>query len=368
MRAQKSKYKFVERAQEDHKKPIFSIQFNRYVDYDMFATVGANRATVYKIIDDLMEPVLCYADPNPSESFYCCTWAMDMLYRHSVLLAAGANGIIRIISPRNPSLLKYLSGHGGAINDLKVSPTTPELVLSSSKDHSLRLWNIRTDVCIAIFGGVEGHRDEVLSSDFHSSGTKIVSCGMDHSLKIWNFTQDVIDAIGMSKKYNNDHPNRQSFPTVKKHFPTFSTRDIHRNYVDCVAWYGNFILSKSCENSIVCWRPGKLETSNDLNLPTKYTTDTTCSIMENFDVKDCDIWFLRFSIDTEMKHLALGNRLGKIYIYDLDSHDHDSRADKITLSHPQLTSTVRQTCYNNNGTILICSCENGTIWRWNVKN
>jgi hypothetical protein len=38
---------------------------------------------------------------------------------------------------------------------------------------------LRTAVCIAIFAGEKGHRDEVLSVDPHPLGNCFVSAGMD---------------------------------------------------------------------------------------------------------------------------------------------------------------------------------------------
>jgi len=150
-------------------------------------------------------------------------------------------------------------------------------------------------VCIAIIGGAEGHRDEVLSGDFNLSGTLIMSSSIDHSLKMWNInTPKVCNAIEESENFTKSN---RSFQTVLINHVEFSTRDVHTNYIDYVRWFGNLLLSKSCQNCVICWKPGLFED----NINTITRSNKNVSIIHKFIAPDCDIWYVRFGLDFSQK-------------------------------------------------------------------
>lgn len=41
-------------------------------------------------------------------------------------------------------------------------------------------------MCVAVFHGERGHRDQVLGIAVHAGGMRFASCSMDHSIKVWS--------------------------------------------------------------------------------------------------------------------------------------------------------------------------------------
>ena len=80
-----------------------------------------------------------------------------------LLCVAGERRIIKVFDTVRRELVAALHGHGHPVYDLKLCPIDDFLLLSASKDRSIRMWNLRLGTNVAIFGGVhEGHKDDIV--------------------------------------------------------------------------------------------------------------------------------------------------------------------------------------------------------------
>lgn len=85
------------------------------------------------------------------------------------------------------------------------------------------------------------------------------------------------------------------------------------------------------------------------------------TVMHRFDIHDCQY---RFSLDFAKKYMAIGNNVGKIFVWLLDC---DNPTSYTILEHEECTTIVRQTAFSQDGKILICVCDDNTVFRWNLK-
>lgn len=96
---------------------------------------------------------------------------------------------------------------------------------------------------------------------------------MDCTIKIWTLCTPVIKhAIKSSFNSKSSSLRSQQLSqreqesccsshvtasrAVTVHYPIFSTIKLHNNYIDCVRWYGDLLLSRcAADAKIVLWKP-----------------------------------------------------------------------------------------------------------------
>lgn len=156
----KSPYQLNCFVSEEGNKQIFAVQFNHFIkNRCIFATASGFRVSIYECInvdeEDEENEDFCgikllraYDDPDRDEVFYTLAWSYEGT--SPILACGGVRSVVRTIYINDSKLReKKFIGHTNAINEMKFHPKQPHLLLTASKDHSMRLWNIKTDICVS---------------------------------------------------------------------------------------------------------------------------------------------------------------------------------------------------------------------------
>lgn len=203
----------------------------------LIAAVGRRSSVVLTASSDVEEIRVLqnHLDEDKNENLTCAVFfeTGDIIY----LATGGATGIIKIVNVSEYCFDGFLRGHGGSVTDLKVHTRDSKTIFSASEDTTIRMWNARSKRCLAIFGGVVGHKDYVLSIDVSICGKRLVSSGTDCTIKLWNI------------------PVPDSECLVSIYIPIYSSSRIHKSYIGCVRFYGELVVSTSLGSRIVVIHP-----------------------------------------------------------------------------------------------------------------
>ncbi|KAJ3474017.1 hypothetical protein NLG97_g10028 [Lecanicillium saksenae] len=252
---------------DDDVAEFFDVKFCPYqpLDYDpVFAAVSKKhaRGSQSPLISraDQIQVVICKLSPDTGDSNpcsiltiirdddedasgCCCTWTKDPVTGAPYICIGGVDAKVKIYNVTSGRLVECFSGHGGDVNDLATSPIDSSIIASASNDTSIRIWSIdkkfKSQPCLCILAG-EGHSWNLLSLSFHETGRYLLSGGHDQIINLWTVP---------------DLPTEPVVTPVQVHYPHFSTSAVHSGIVDCVAFFGDYILSRAChDNVIVLWR------------------------------------------------------------------------------------------------------------------
>lgn len=238
--------------------PVFALVGNREIVICRPSTIRGEGLVRIHVFRDL-EPVPDDWSIHLSSILNSCAW--NYVEQSVPLISvAGPSGLIKVLNALTGDLVTTLVGHGAEVNDLATHPLYPWILASVSGDHSIRIWDLRRKIelgenaCLIICGHGHGHREPVLTCAWHSSGTYLISGGQDHMVCIWTIPDLAPTSLFFDVGEKPAKALRSSAETKVIHYPHFATSAIHSNYVDCVCFYGDLILSKAAEeNKIVLW-------------------------------------------------------------------------------------------------------------------
>ncbi|KAK6948504.1 hypothetical protein Daesc_010271 [Daldinia eschscholtzii] len=290
-------------ASDDQDTEFFDVKFYPYGDVThdpVFAAVSKKHIVIYRLSSKITPPyelVQLFRDDDKEALNCSCTWTKDPETEVPYLCVAGRDAKIKVYDVVQGKLVKVLVGHGGI----------------------LRIQSNHASLIVDLFQA------------FHNSGRYVLSAGHDNVICLWTLPN-------LPPEPSGKNPSKP----IVIHYPHFFTSEVHSGIVDCVAFFGDLILSRAChEDIIVLWRiegfssrdpPPEMSeaptTSDTERLTRSAFAPATASACPPQYTRLLEFWtphcghqfYLRFKLFHDKdKHpiLAFGNAKAMIFFWDL---------------------------------------------------
>lgn len=239
----------------------------------------------------------------------------------ALLATGGADGLIRIISVANSEEIKILEGHKKLIYDIQSHPQSDNIILSTSKDGTIRLWDVDQNKCIAIFEA------DATVTCFHSSGEQFISGNSRGELRVWN--------VPSTTETMDDEPI-----TVEKKSSRLVRKMHGDSYIDCIRIANGNVLSKSINGRMEYWDIETEKTIRSIRVRSG----------ENYS---------RFDVSLDELFFCVGSSQGTIYVYNVQTGKLVSE-----LGHRRSTKAVRCCVFSRDSRQIVSAGEDGFIMRY----
>lgn len=245
---------------ESHGSPVHSLVFNHVAEdcSNLFATVGGDQATIYddEHMGDHISIAVHFSNQkteyvNGGDLHVCCwinsaNWSSHS-HGDACLAVSGADPAISIISVVESRVIKLLRGHTKEVIDISSIPSSPNLLVSLSKDGNIRLWDVPSETCISSIN--TDATCIALSSDVTSiiTGT---SRGRLYMYDLEIKKEGTVSIVESSKSELQQGQNS------------------HVEGIDCIKCVpGDRLISKSSDGRMFVWQLPEMECTAALKVP-----------------------------------------------------------------------------------------------------
>ncbi|KAI7872050.1 WD40-repeat-containing domain protein [Spinellus fusiger] len=291
----------------DHNKTFDkrgAVQRDQTDTSNVLATVGGCQLNVYDNEHcgdhlDIMSNFDLSALPTTSTKQDLSTFCWMYRQGDAWLATGGADSLIHIVSLANSQEIAVLSGHKKAIIDLQAHPHSDNYILSTSRDGTVRLWDVDAQRCLVVFCA------EATVTCFHPLGTKFASGNARGEVREWQLP--VLEDLYQDKE-----------PVTIEKKQSKALKKMHgENYIDCIRYINGYLLSKSINGRIEYWDPQADKSIRSFRVKTG----------ENFS---------RFDVSLDECFFCVGTSQGSVFIYNLNT------GKMVTeLAHRRSTKSVR---------------------------